>query len=247
MSRWLVLSVALLCCVRTAVAVASPVPAEPQPVTLDTLIAGEVRVETPVDACLLWTASEQLARQVGFVMGFEHEASCVPARTTAAARDGLVFTGMTLREALDALVAMQPSYAWFDQDGTIAIRPRDAWADPDSILARPVKPFVVRGAYPREALLAVLQSASPSLFEQHIRTGMSRNERRLSEPYTPTLIDTPITVSFPGGTLLDALNAVAGSVSGTWRLAYLVGRLHISVWPPVFGAPATVVSAATDP
>lgn len=89
-----------------------------------------------------------------------------------------------------------------------------------------------------------LGSARPSLFERHERVTSSVSARRLADPAAHTRIDAPIDVSFSGGTLIDALNAVALAVGGTWQAAYVNDRLHISVQTLVYGEGMTSVVSA---
>lgn len=216
----------------------------PQSERLDARVDGTVRVATPRDPCRLWTPVEQLARQAGLVAGFESARGCAPAPTTlAAGDDALVFEGATPREMLDALVASHPAFAWDVRDGVIVFRPTAA-SGGETVLDRPVAPFRVRGVHVLVALQALLRSASPSIFEPHERGAPSVSATRLIDPGAVTRIDAPIDVSFAGGTLIDALNAVARAVGGTWQAAYVNDRLHISVQTLVYGEGVTSVVSA---
>jgi hypothetical protein len=47
---------------------------------------------------------------------------------------------------------------------------------------------------------------------------------------SPALIDAPVSVAFPGGTMLDALNAVARAhQSAIWRVGYLGNHADIEL------------------
>jgi hypothetical protein len=211
---------------------------------LDGPIPGTIRLEPPHDSCRLWTSVEQLARQAGFVAGFENERRCLPAPTTFVAGDrALVFEGATQREILDALVARQPAFAWEARDGVIVVRPATA-TDEGTVLDRPVAPFRVRGVHAQEALQTVLRSATPSLFEPHERAVPSVSAKRLIDPGAATRIDAPIDVAFSAGTLTDALNAVALAVGGTWQAAYVNDRLHISLQTLAYEEGVTSVVSA---
>jgi hypothetical protein len=48
--------------------------------------------------------------------------------------------GMTVREALDTFVAIDPRYRWMEIDGVPVVRPWKAWADPEHPLNRVVTP-----------------------------------------------------------------------------------------------------------
>lgn len=94
-----------------------------QPDRLDVRVGGTVRVAAPRDPCHLWTSVEQIARQAGFVAGFESERRCVPAPTTrVAGDDALVFDGATPRQMLDVLVDRVPGSGWDVRDGVVVVR-----------------------------------------------------------------------------------------------------------------------------
>ncbi|HVB38636.1 MAG TPA: hypothetical protein VND92_08865, partial [Vicinamibacterales bacterium] len=48
------------------------------------------------------------------------------------------FGAMTVREAFDTLVKLDPRYAWRDLDGVAVLRPVKAWADPHHFLNRSI-------------------------------------------------------------------------------------------------------------
>jgi hypothetical protein len=51
-----------------------------------------------------------------------------------------------------------------------------------------------------------------------------------NDPSSPTLIDAPVSVAFPGGTMLDALSAVTRAHrSAIWRVGYLGNRADIEL------------------
>jgi hypothetical protein len=51
-----------------------------------------------------------------------------------------------------------------------------------------------------------------------------------NDPSSPALIDTPVSVAFPGGTMVDALNAVTRAhQSAIWQVSYLGNRADIEL------------------
>jgi len=102
---------------------------------------------------------------------------------------GTRLTGLTLRDALDTL-AREAGYEWREMDGVIVLRPRRAWVALSHPLDIEVEPVRLEEAIAQQALAlacAVLgASDSPQMPER----------RRFS-------------FTFPGGRLIDFLNAVA--------------------------------------
>jgi len=60
--------------------------------------------------------------------------------------------GVTLREALDAVVAKDPRYAWTVLDGVVVVRPVAAWRDPSHPLLRPMQAVRLEDARLAEAV-----------------------------------------------------------------------------------------------
>ena len=103
--------------------------------------------------------------------------------------------GITLRQALDALVAVERRYAWRDVDGVVVVRPASAWEDAGHPLHRPATALHLEDARAAEAFEAVRRSVNPP-------------SRRSAEAAG----DEPrLTVDFSGGTLFELLNALARS------------------------------------
>lgn len=61
-------------------------------------------------------------------------------------------TGRTLREVLDAMIAVDPRYEWREMQGVIVVRPAAAWHDPESILFRLVPPVRLSNVHPQTAI-----------------------------------------------------------------------------------------------
>lgn len=101
-----------------------------------------------------------------------------------------VLTGMTVFEAMNAIVQAHPGYAWTERDNVIEIRPEVSKDGGDLFLGHEV-PAVALGT--RSGLLEVFQFIS-----------------RLFGRPAPSLgsVDTrPFDLRFQGGTLVDLLNA----------------------------------------
>ena len=244
---------------------------------LDAPVGGEFRIDNPLgrSPCSFWTAVDQLARRAHVVVGFENTRDCGPGAWSLHPGEGaLDLTGMTARQALDQLVALNSTYRWQESDGVVVIRPIAAWDDPTNMLNRPIASFNVTNAHVHEVLHVLLQAVRPSLFYPHTDLQLSshaRRDLRLSskyirmierwekngrwtnpsartlieaalaacgslacdgpnDPSSPALIDAPISVAFPGGTMLDALNAVSRAhQSAIWQVGYLGNRAAIEL------------------
>jgi len=158
-------------------------------------------------SCALWTAAEQLARLARVPLAFEQTVDCPPARWTR--RSDTVsqsLAGVAVRQAFDQLTE-QTGYRWVEHDGIAILRPASAWEPGGSVLNRPVSPIRLTSQPAHNALHVVFQAAEPPLFEEHIE-GLS-------------IFNQPVTMRFDGGTLVEALNAVASSFAGSWQAGYV--------------------------
>ena len=103
--------------------------------------------------------------------------------------------GLTLRQALDALVAVERGYEWRYLDGVVVVRPVAAWHDADHPLQRPASALRLQDARMSEAFDAMRRAVNPPSPRAAQAVG---DEPRLS-------------LDFSGGTLFDLLNALARS------------------------------------
>lgn len=101
---------------------------------LDDMLNGEIHAVSPrvLDRCELGTALDQLARKAHVLVGFEQTADCwLSGRRLNAEPDSETLSGLTIRQALDAQVAVMPGYSWRPMNDVIVVRPRVAWDDPN--------------------------------------------------------------------------------------------------------------------
>lgn len=130
---------------------------------------------------------QQLATATQVPMGIELAPS---AQSTQG--ESVTLTGLRLRDALDALVRLDPQFGWREMDGVVVIRPKSAWTDPHSALFTLVKNVHLEDARTERAVLAAVSA---------FRT-----------PPKGTLGTFPdgnrFSVDLPVGTSLDLLNAV---------------------------------------
>lgn len=223
--------VALLLC-------ASPA-ADGQPGALDTPVPS-LRAAALKDAvpCDLWRTVEHVSRFAGVLVGFEHVAACAPrgwGRRPEA--DAVVLDGLTPRQMFDLIVAARPDYAWREIDGVVVLRPVTAWQDGANVLASAVAAFAVASRPPHYLLHDVYQAAKPSLFQPHDDPRPSP-ERQHSGP--AAAIDGPVDLGFAGGTLLQALNAVARRTGTRWELGYW-GHPQVTLYATAYDGGATSV------
>lgn len=146
-----------------------------------------------------------------------------PFSTTGPTRD------VDVKQALSQLVKDAPDYEWRDMGGVMVIRPAESWDNPEHFLTRPVKSFAASGwgAGLQPALAALSDPVRPRYFRPSIdtasiATGVRPDPRRLMfSPPRPDPTQSPLTMSFGGGDLLDALNAmIRGRDSVGWMINY---------------------------
>lgn len=130
------------------------------------------------------SAIHQLATATKVPMGIEFLGPRDPALTGS-----ITATGRTLRDVLDAIVAVDPQYEWREMHGVIVVRPAAAWRDPDNLLFRLVPPVQLTEVLPGEAV--------------------GRVARELGHPSPLTMPrGALISLNQPQGTLLDLVNAL---------------------------------------
>jgi hypothetical protein len=189
---------------------------------LDTPIGGEFRIDNPrfLDPCAGHIAVGQIARQANVLVGFENTPDCWLGPTAFNARAGNErLTGMSARQAFDHLMALMPMYSWKEMEGVAVVRPKAAWDDPTDVLNLPTASFSATAAPLNDALHTVLQAVTPPVFYPH------DDVQRFGRP-----IDVPVSVVFPGGTMLEALNAIVRAHQGAvWQLGYSGNLATIAV------------------
>ena len=175
---------------------------------------GVLRVPNPLPPCGIETAVTQLAQRVGLPLGFERASDCMnnirPSLKVTEASDRL--RSVTVRDALNHLVALAPGYAWKDMNGVAVVRSIRAWDDPSDPLNLHVPSFGLPGATFQSALSVVLV-----MREVPGRPWVTRSRTQDSDR-----ANFPFAMTFPGGTMLDALNAI---VRAHGRAAWNLGLL----------------------
>ena len=133
-----------------------------------------------------FAARVAMAAQVPVVFEAAALASSAPAQR-------VTLTGKSVRESLDAWLAVDGRYAWSDVNGVLVIRPLAAVTDPDDPLNRPVSNVAWTDVSVPQALNGVIALLAGSPPEA---TDTAFDDRTFS-------------VSVPSGTVLDVLTAAA--------------------------------------
>ena len=136
----------ILCAAATVSAAASQKPAE-EPSPLDRIVVeqpgGGPWLLTPAVPTFSEKAPLAVGKAAGVVVGFELAPGIVShgpigpeLQAQIKTRERISLAGKTVREALDAIVAVDPRYHWVDVHGVPVVRPRKAWVDPFNPLNR---------------------------------------------------------------------------------------------------------------
>ena len=170
----------------------APLAAQPaETLPLDRIVRGGPVVLSP--GMGTFGSLYSVLRSVGVPFGFE-KAGALSEYTLDVARIGgteVKVSGLTVRAALDRVVAADPRYAWRYVDGVVVMRPRVAWSDAGHPLQRLVPPVQLDRVSGGQAIDAVKDA-----------TGHPGSPVK-SFPETR-----PITVRFGGGRLIDLLDAI---------------------------------------
>lgn len=190
------------------------------------LLATSAAADGPATTCATGRLVSAVAIGHGLPIGFEAAANCWLSGSSFPL--GAVRPERELFAAdLDAALSGTDEYSWRTVRGMAVVRPLSAWTNRTSVLDRPASPFDVANRTLDEALHAALASAIPSALFPHEDVEASSVERRGS-------------VTFEGGTLLDALNAIALAYGVNWQIGYGSGRASVALSPLLPGGPSTV-------
>jgi hypothetical protein len=129
--------------------------------------------------------------------------------------------GLTVGDALDALVSADPRYRWSEQHGVILIRPVQAWADPDHFLDQPVGGFHVNHSSASDVMRTIYERLGVQI--AYAEGGLLGNT-----PSGQRDIERPLTFDVPSGTVTDALNSLVRAHQGAgWMVHYARGPAAI--------------------
>jgi len=206
--RYLLLVLAALGIAATPAAAQNPVP-------LDTRVKN-FQVPRELPECGLEAVLLRLAKETGVRIGFErtsgcrgHVASGFPeAYKPLSLVNAEVLDGISLKDVLSRIAALVPDYDWAIMEDVAVFRPSAAWKDADDALGARVP--------------AMRFSEAPV-----IRVVDSILNRR---PVRHDTKEETVSIDFPGGTVLEALNSLVRSqpAFGMWYAGTDGQRL--SVW-----------------
>jgi hypothetical protein len=206
---------------------------------LDKPVKGELRiVRSHVEPCNFGRPVDELGRKTHVPVGFESTRDCWPSaaliRSPSAIETGPDtedLTGMSPRQAFDHLMTLMPMYSWKEMDGVVVVRPKTAWDDPTDLLNFATKSFETTSERLHDALHIVLHAAS--VFSPHEDVHKAN-----------AVVDRPVSVVFPGGTLVEAVNAIARARQDVnWQIGYSTPDRAIIVLSIVDGHDGGVVMA----
>lgn len=187
---------------------------------LDRPITNDFRIVnlTTLQPCAVGTVIDQIARKTHVLVGFENAPGCHPSprATTRQERhrelgDGEeVLNGMTARQAFDHVTAVMSTFTWQEMDGVAVVRPKTAWNERTNALNVLAAPMSVVDQKLGDIMDMLLRGTRPSMFVPH---------HQLPTPATP--IDVRVSMTFPGGSLLEAVNTIVRSrQDAEWQFAY---------------------------
>jgi hypothetical protein len=220
------------------VALAQPVGAQSQS-NLDKHVEGELRIASSLlRPCYFGGAIDELGRKTHVLVGFESTPDCWlgaslvrSPSSTGTGGDSEDLTGLSPRQAFDRLITLMPAYSWKEMDGVVVVRPKAAWDDPKDPLNFAAKSFETTNEPLDDVLHIVLRAAL--VFHPH-------EDVRKSNP----VVDRAVSVAFPGGTLLEAVNAMARArQDANWQIGYSTPDRPIVVLSIVDGHDGGVVMA----
>ena len=179
-------------------------------------------IPNPLPPCAIEAVVTRLMQTARIPLGIERSPGCpmtrpLPIINVPSGDEDL--SGLTVRAALDHLMTLDPTYRWEERDGVPVVRPVVAWTDAVDALNSSTDAFRLTEAPVALALRSALRlpnTPAPN----------TANPNRL--------IGRPFSVAFPGGTLLDALNAIIRAhQSVSWHAGTMPSRSGDNVNDPV--------------
>jgi hypothetical protein len=212
-----------------AVLAASPTGQEPASVSPLDQPVHKFQLPKQLPPCGLESALVRIARETRAPVGMERVPGCEqrapsafpPAFAPIDSASADVFDGISVKELFGHLAARAPDYEWAIMDGVAVFRPGAAWADPmNPLTARvPAIRFSEATAYRVVGTILNLQTSGQG----------------------PKY---PITIDFPGGTVIDALNLIVRTQAAAWYASSNGQRLSVGVMMrpegPGFGVSAPI-------
>jgi hypothetical protein len=180
---------------------------------LDVRLPDGFRLTNPnlLDECEQGAVIAQIARAGHTSIGFESPHLCwlrLGPFAPDLGKPSEVLHHASVRDALNRFVQLAPQYSWHAIGGVAVVRPTAAWDDPSNPLNVAIAPFRTTGEPLHAVLHRVLQAAVRPIAWEH------------QDYDLPGRPDRPLTVTFDGGTLVNALTVVAAAADAEWQVGY---------------------------
>jgi hypothetical protein len=193
------------------VLMATFVGAWPQQPPSERIIEEDMRFRPSLVPCAVPALAALIARSVRVPVGIEAapEQCDVGSKTPPNPANEFFFRGLSVREAFDTLIQLDPRYSWTEADGVLVIRPVFASHDPSHFLHQTISLNLVDERL-SGALHAIRAAVSPFLVPggDQFAFRTPEGERRFS-------------VSLGATSILEALNAsVRAHGSMWWEVRY---------------------------
>jgi hypothetical protein len=124
--------------------------------------------------------------------------------------------GLSVGDALNALVSADPRYRWREQDGVILIRPVEAWTDPAHFLNRRLNGFRLRDSTASDVARFIYAQLSVEVIYGE---GGQKGDPLRQDPDVG--LEKRLAFDVPPGTMIEALNSVVRDHGGLgWMVHY---------------------------
>jgi hypothetical protein len=212
-----------------AVLAASPTGQEPASVFSFDQRVHKFQLPKQLPPCGLESALVRIAKETRVPVGMERVPECEqrsssgfpPAFAPIDSASADVFDGISVKQLLGHLAARAPEYEWAIMDGVAVFRPGAAWADPMNPLAARVPAIRFSEAPAYRVVGTILNLPTPGQGPKY-----------------------PMTIDFPGGTVIDALNLIVRTQAATWFASSNGQRLTVGLMMrpegPGFGVSAPI-------
>lgn len=176
------------------------------------------RLPKQLPECGLEALLFRVAKNAGVSIGFERATTCrghqalgMPeALKPLDVASAEVLDGVPVKDVLARIAAMAPDYDWAIMEGVPVFRPSTAWKDVDDALGLRVPAIRLSEAPANRVVGAIVNHAA--MLDPRAKTG-----------------NHTLSIDFPGGTMLDAFNALARSQPVMWYASANGEKLYLHV------------------
>jgi len=149
----------------------------------------DLEVPLPIRACSVPNAVTGLARRLHFLAGVEYlPGACSRLYQPGRSPERLNLRGLSVADALEKLVALDPRYRWLESNGVVVMRPVNAWADATNPLNFKTSSFTLEDTTLGSALNAVVAAldGKPRLDGEMFANRTEQGSRLFSVKTGPT-------------------------------------------------------------